>query len=113
MPGVELRELGLQGEGRRGQPPVQPPARGAGQQLTAPGWVAAIALTDGQAHDAPADPATLVLRAPSTSCLPAVPTRATASCAILRRPSFGIVGEPQILDLASTTRPPPAAAPCR
>ncbi len=98
MPGVELRELGLQGEGRQGSRLFSRLREGLGSSDRAR-LGAVIALTDGQAHDAPADPATLDLSAPLHVLLTGRPDESDRQLAILRAPSFGVVGEPQILEL--------------
>ena len=98
MPGVELREIGLEGESRQA-------SRLFGRLREALGSSdrarlgAVIALTDGQAHDAPADPATLDLPAPLHVLLTGRPDESDRQLAILKAPSFGVVGEPQILSL--------------
>ncbi|MGD9507650.1 MAG: hypothetical protein AB7I59_13250 [Geminicoccaceae bacterium] len=98
MPGVELRELGLEGESRQGSRLFTRlrEALGSGDRAR---LGAVIALTDGQAHDAPADPATLDLPAPLHVLLTGRPDESDRQLAILKAPSFGVVGEPQVLQL--------------
>ena len=60
MPGVELRELALDGESRQGSR-LFSRLREALAEIDRARLGAVIALTDGQVHDAPADPATLDL----------------------------------------------------
>ena len=73
---------------------------------------AVVALTDGQAHDAPADPATLDLPAPLHVLLTGRPDESDRQLAILKAPSFGVVGEPQVIELRVDDVPGlPAAAP--
>ena len=59
-----------------------------------------IALTDGQVHDAPADPADArPARAPVHVLLTGRPDESDRQLVILQAPGFGVVGEPQTLEL--------------
>ena len=58
---------------------------------------AVVALTDGQAHDAPADPAAFDSPAPLHVLLTGRPDESDRQLAVEQAPSFGVVGEPQAL----------------
>ena len=98
VPGVELRELQLEGESRQGSRLFTRLREALGSNDRAR-LGAVIALTDGQAHDAPVDPATLDLPAPLHVLLTGRPDESDRQLAILKAPSFGVVGEQQILEL--------------
>ena len=111
MPGVELRELTLDGESRQGSRLFTRLQEGLAESDRAR-LGAVVALTDGQAHDAPADPATLDLPAPLHVLLTGRPEESDRQLAILKAPSFGVVGEPQVIELRVDDVPGlPAPAP--
>ena len=58
-----------------------------------------IALTDGQVHDAPADPASLATRAPLHVLLTGRPDESDRQLVVEQAPGFGVVGEQQTLKL--------------
>ena len=98
MPGVELRELRLDGESRQGSRLFTRLQEGLAESDRSR-LGAVIALTDGQAHDAPADPTQLDLPAPLHVLLTGREDENDRQLAILRAPSFGVVGEPQVIEL--------------
>ena len=98
MPGIELRELRLDGESRQGSRLFTRLQEGLAESDRSR-LGAVIALTDGQAHDAPADPTQLDLPAPLHVLLTGREDENDRQLAILRAPSFGVVGEPQVIEL--------------
>ena len=58
-----------------------------------------MALTDGQAHDAPADPATFDEPRTAARAADRPPDESDRQLAILQAPSFGVVGEEQTMEL--------------
>ena len=111
MPGVELRELSLDGESRQGSRLFTRLQEALAESDRAR-LGAVVALTDGQAHDAPADPATLDVPAPLHVLLTGRQDESDRQLAILKAPSFGVVGEPQVIELRVDDLPAqPAPAP--
>ena len=98
MPGVELRELGLDDEGRQGSRLFTRLQEGLAESDRAR-LGAVVALTDGQAHDAPQDAAALDIPAPLHVLLTGRPDESDRRLAVLKAPSFGVVGEPQVIEL--------------
>ena len=98
LPAVDVREVEVDGAGREGtrlftrlREAVSVSDRGR--------LGAVIALTDGQVHDAPDDPAALDLPAPLHVLLTGARDESDRQLAVLRAPGFGVVGEPQVLEL--------------
>jgi hypothetical protein len=98
MPGVELREIRLDGESRQGSRLFTGLQEGLSESDRSR-LGAVVALTDGQAHDAPADPATADVPAPLHVLLTGRPDESDRQLAILKAPSFGVVGEPQVIEV--------------
>ena len=110
MPGVELREVPLQGEAREGtrlfarigEAVAESDRRRLG---------AVVALTDGQVHDAPADPAALDSPAPLHALLTGRPDESDRRIRIEQAPGFGVVGEEQSLTVRVDDTADPSAVP--
>ena len=110
LPGVELREVALDGAGRQGSR-LFTRLREALAESDRERLGAVIALTDGQAHDAPGDPAAaLQMPAPLHVLLTGRPDEADRQLAVLNAPSFGVVGEPQVIELRVDDTPGAGAA---
>lgn len=96
LPGVELREVPLERDNRQGTRLFgqigQALAENDRERIGA-----VIALTDGQIHDAPPDPASLQNPAPLHVLLTGRPEESDRQLAIEAAPSFGVVGEEQAL----------------
>ena len=98
LPGVELREVRLDGESREGTRLFTRLQEALAESDRAR-LGAVIALTDGQAHDAPADPAEFAPGAPLHVLLTGRPDESDRQLVVLQAPGFGVVGEPQTLEL--------------
>jgi hypothetical protein len=98
LPGVELREVRMDGESREGTR-LFTRLKEALAESDRARLGAVIALTDGQAHDAPADPAEFAPGAPLHVLLTGHPDESDRQLVVLQAPGFGVVGEPQTLEL--------------
>ena len=98
LPGVELREVRLDGESREGTKLFTRLQEALAESDRAR-LGAVIALTDGQAHDAPADPAKFAPGAPLHVLLTGRPDESDRQLVLLQAPGFGVVGEPQTLEM--------------
>ena len=98
VPGVEVREVTLDGESRQGTRLFtrlgEALAESDRDRLGA-----VVALTDGQAHDPPADPESFDSPAPVHMLLTGRRDESDRQLAILQAPGFGVVGEEQVLEL--------------
>lgn len=95
-PGVELREVPLEGEGREGTrlfSRLQEAIAESDRERLG----AVIALTDGEVHDAPADPEALASPAPLHVLLTGRPGESDRRLTVEQAPGFGVVGEEQSL----------------
>ena len=108
MPGVELREVRLDGEGREGTRLFTRLQEALAESDRAR-LGAVIALTDGQIHDAPADPAKFAPGAPLQVLLTGHPDESDRQLVVLQAPGFGVVGEPQVLEMRVDDAADPAA----
>ena len=108
MPGVELREVRLDGEGREGTRLFTRLQEALAESDRAR-LGAVIALTDGQVHDAPADPAKFAPGAPLQVLLTGHPDESDRQLVVLQAPGFGVVGEPQVLEMRVDDAADPAA----
>ena len=108
MPGVELREVRLDGEGREGTKLFTRLQEVLAESDRAR-LGAVIALTDGQVHDAPADPAKFAPGAPLQVLLTGHPDESDRQLVVLQAPGFGVVGEPQVLEMRVDDAADPAA----
>ncbi|MFL5337122.1 MAG: hypothetical protein ACJ8H8_29085 [Geminicoccaceae bacterium] len=98
LPGVELREVRMDGESREGTR-LFTRLQEAMAESDRARLGAVIALTDGQAHDAPTDPAKFAPGAPLHVLLTGHPDESDRQLVVLQAPGFGVVGEPQTLEL--------------
>jgi hypothetical protein len=96
LPGVELREVPLEGEARQGTRLFGRLNEALAESDRAR-LGAVIALTDGAVHDAPEDPAAFDSPAPFHALLTGRPDESDRQIAVLQAPGFGVVGEPQSL----------------
>ena len=108
MPGVELREVRLDGEGREGTRLFTRLQEVLAESDRAR-LGAVIALTDGQVHDAPADPAKFTPGAPLQVLLTGHSDESDRQLVVLQAPGFGVVGEPQVLEMRVDDAADPAA----
>jgi hypothetical protein len=109
LPGVELREVRMDGESREGTR-LFTRLKEALAESDRARLGAVIALTDGQAHDAPADPAEFAPGAPLHVLLTGHPDESDRQLVVLQAPGFGVVGEPQTLELRVDDAADPGAA---
>jgi len=97
-PGIELREVRLGADGRQGTR-LFSGLREALAESDRERLGAVVALTDGQAHDPPQDPAAFDSPAPLHVLLTGRPDENDRQLAVEQAPSFGVVGEEQALVL--------------
>jgi hypothetical protein len=112
LPGIELREVPLEGEARQGTRLFSRLAEAvAASDRERLGAV--IALTDGQVHDPPADPAGQDSPAPLHVLLTGRPGESDRRLTVEQAPSFGVVGEGQalVVKVEDATLPPGASVP--
>ena len=98
LPGVEVRGVTLEGDGNRGTL-LFTRLREALAESDRARLGAVIALTDGEAHDAPADPAGFASPAPLHVLLTGRPNESDRQLRVLQAPGFGVVGEPQTVEV--------------
>ena len=110
LPGVELREVPLQGEARQGTLLFGRIGEAIAESDRAR-LGAVVALTDGQVHDAPADPASFASPAPLHVLLTGRRDESDRRLRIEQAPGFGVVGEEQSLVVRVDDTGDPAPVP--
>ena len=107
--GVEVREVDVDGEGRGGTE-LFGSLEEALAETDRERLGAIVAVTDGQVHDAPADPAAFDPGAPVHVLLTGRPDESDRQLVVERAPSFAVVGEPQTMSVRVDDRGPGASS---
>ncbi len=105
LPGVTLREVTVQGDGRDGTP-LFTRLREALGEVDRNRLAGVIAITDGQVHDPPEDPSGWPEEVPFQVLLTGRPDESDRALLVEAAPSFAVVGEPQELVLRVIEQPP-------
>ncbi len=108
LPGVEVREVQLDADSRQGTL-LFSRLREALAESDRARLGAVIALTDGQVHDAPADPAAVASPAPLHVLLTGRPDESDRQLRVVQAPGFGVVGEQQTIEVRVDDDADPAA----
>ncbi len=108
MPGLELRHVTVPESGHDGTL-LWAGVRQALADIPADRLAGIVAITDGQVHDLPADPATIP--APLNVLIPAQGEEWDRRVRVIEAPGYGIVGRTLMLRVAVEDLGPPGAAP--
>ncbi len=104
LPGLELREVTVRGDGRDGTPLFSRMREALGE-IDRSRLAGVIAITDGQVHDLPGDPSGWPEDVPFQVLLTGRPNESDRALVVEAAPSFAVVGEPQELRLRVIERP--------
>ena len=105
LPGLELREVTVRGDGREGTP-LFSRLREALGEVDRSRLAGVIAVTDGQVHDLPEEVSGWPEEVPLQVLLTGRPDESDRALLIEAAPSFAVVGEPQELVLRVIEQPP-------
>ena len=109
-PGIELREVPLESESRQGSRLFSRLGEAIAES-DRDRLGAVIALTDGEVHDAPADPSAFDSPAPLHVLLTGRPDESDRQLTVEEAPSFGVVGEEQAVVVRVDDTAEPAGVP--
>ncbi|HFD16374.1 MAG TPA: hypothetical protein ENJ38_08735 [Rhodospirillales bacterium] len=105
LPGVELREVTVRGDGREGTP-IFSRLRDALGEVERSRLAGVVVVTDGQVHDRPEKVSGWPEEVPLQVLLTGRPDESDRALSIEAAPTFAVVGEPQELVLRVTEQPP-------
>ncbi len=105
LPGLDLREITVRGDGRDGTP-LFARLREALGEIDRDRLAGVIAVTDGQVHDPPEDLSGWPEEVPFQVLLTGRPDESDRALVVEAAPSFAVVGEPQELVLRVVEQPP-------